>query len=138
MSNTVWVIEQGDYSDYRVSGVFSTRENAERIAAILGGDAAVAEWELDPTIADLDAGRTPYVVIMSADGTVEKLAVPHGDGWSPAYFAPWRRSTVPAFRGQNALDAVNARVWAEDDKHAVKIVNEKRLAMIAAGEIAGA
>jgi hypothetical protein len=39
MGKTVWVIEQGSYSDYRVVGVFTSRENAKRVAdAIIGAE----------------------------------------------------------------------------------------------------
>lgn len=36
---SVWVIEQGEYSDYRVVGVYSSRENAERIAEKINAEA---------------------------------------------------------------------------------------------------
>jgi hypothetical protein len=49
---SVWVIEQGEYSDYRVVGVYSTKENAEMVCAKINAhrgydEASIAEWEMD-------------------------------------------------------------------------------------------
>ena len=74
MSNSIWVIERGEYSDYqstwlrhyyRVVGVFSSRENAERaLAEIYGSDPwgrpEISEWPLDPGIDALNEGLTSH------------------------------------------------------------------------------
>ena len=52
MMTTVWVIETGEYSDYRVEGVFSTKERAEAVNAKVGGE--VSEWPLDPAFNELN------------------------------------------------------------------------------------
>lgn len=138
---TVWVIEQGEYSDYRVVGVFSSRENAEAVAALLGkeeyGDKpTVAEWPLDPVVNELHQGLKPYRVVMAADGTAEKCE-PKNE--VSAYdiksgVTIWERSTAPAYRGKGVQDCIHGIVWAKDEQHAVKVMNEKRAQMIASGE----
>lgn len=35
---TIWVVEQGEYSDYRVVGVFSSQESAQVVADKLNGN----------------------------------------------------------------------------------------------------
>lgn len=136
----VWVVEQGEYSDYRVVGVFSSRENAQLVADAINGervacDATVAEWLMDPAVADLNAGRRPFVVHMLRDGTVERCEAWQITGYELAgKFDIWRRSEALAYAGTDKPDCLSATVWATDAEHAVKIVNEKRVQMIASGE----
>jgi hypothetical protein len=128
---TVWVIERGEYSDYSVAGVFSTEANARKIAALVHGD--VAEWPLDPGIAELNQGLHVFNVRMTKDGVVEKCErleyVQHIDP-----VTVWRRSTDQYFRGQNKPDVMLATVWAKDETHATKITNEHRAEWIASGK----
>lgn len=140
MSQSIFVIEQGEYSDYRVVGVFSSKKGAELVCrAINAGqnyrEATVAEWPLDPGVADLSAGRVPFKVWMLRDGTTERV---EQSGVSSHDLAGsvelWRRSSAPAYRRKGVQDCLNCTVWATDEQHAVKIVNEKRVQMIANGE----
>jgi hypothetical protein len=139
MAETAWVIEQGEYSDYRVVGVFTSRENAERIAEKINGDrtydlATVDEWLLDPGIQALNQGHHRYHVLMLRDGTtesVEREVSPWFLSNLVSEFFIWSRSTAPA---PHLPDALRASVWAGSDAHAVKVVNERRLQMIASGE----
>ena len=94
---TIWVVEEGDYSDYRVVGVFSSEANAKQIAELVGGD--VAEWPIDPNIAELNQGLHVYLVQMRKDGTVERHERMKNNG---AYLTSigvsiWRRSQAPAY-----------------------------------------
>lgn len=136
--STVWVIEQGSYSDYRVSGVFTTKENAQMVCdAINAGDncydtATLAEWPLDPAIDALNQGLNRYFVQMLRDGTVERIESKAGLATYPSladYFEEWRREGAPHFKGKP--NVLQAYVWAENDKHAIKIVNERRIQMLA-------
>jgi hypothetical protein len=133
---TVWVIEDGEYSDYHVVGVFTSKENAERIRQLAGG--TVAEWDMDPAIEELNAGLWPYSVRMAIDGTTER--VERQDGLSSydigRTVSLWERTKAPAYRDKpGTQDALMGIVWAESDQHAVKIVNEKRTAYLATGVI---
>jgi len=80
---------------------------------------------------------------MLRDGTVEATQAsdpsPYdGDNMGGAFFI-WERTKAPAYRDKPGIrDALNARVWAKNERHAVKIVNERRAAMIASGEWRGA
>lgn len=112
---TVWVVEDGDYSDYRVTGVFTSEENADLISDKFGG--RVSEWNLDPCVDDINAGRKVFDVFMEKDGTVNKVNV------SDDFVI----GVVSRFQGW-------FQMWARDKKHAVKIANEQRAQMIASGE----
>lgn len=138
---TVWVVERGSYSDYRVVGVFSSREYAQQIADAINisGDgyekATIAEWPLDPAVHELRSGFVKYLVVMQEDGTVEKVKQRDIGSYEIAgAVAMWRRSRAPAYSGQNVKDVLEATVWAKDEAHAIKITNEHRTRMIASGE----
>ncbi len=139
---SIWVIEKGSYSDYRVVGVYSTKEGAELVCKRINGAddysdrAIVSEWPLDPGVEAINQGLSPFVVHMLRDGTTEKVWMDESDFEYTLNDQPtiWRRSEAPAYRGKNAQDYITARVFAKDSQHAVKIVNEHRTRMIASGE----
>jgi len=140
---TIWVVEQGSYSDYRVVGVFSTKENADKIAALLNVDspsdeATVDEWVFDPGIKELNAGKSLYFVQMQKDGTVERVQLREFSSYelrSAGRAEMWRRSTAPAYRGgPNTFDVMWMTCWAKDETSAIKITNERRSEMIASGK----
>lgn len=138
---TVWVVEEGEYSDYRVVGVFSSKEYAQQIADVINGtggyrDATVAEWPLDPAVHELRQGFKRFVVDMRKDGTVERCEQQTISGYQLSGDVHiWRRTQAPAFRGNpDKPDVLQAEVWAEDETHAVKIANEHRTQKIASGE----
>lgn len=136
----VWVVEQGEYSDYRVVGVFSSKENAQRVADFLnaseyGDDCTVAEWTLDPAIAELNKNRKQFTFQMQKDGTVDSCEPqPPLASALESCVRMWRRSTAPAYVGKGVADVLTGTVWAKDEKHAIKIANEHRAEFIASGE----
>ena len=137
---SVWFVEQGSYSDYRVVGVFSTREKADFVAKTINdrehyGDASVDERPLDPFVKELNAGLRMYTVIMSEDGTVERCEYDE-ERIEESSVRLWDRKSAPFYKGKRGVvNAVTASVWARDDVHAIKIVNERRTQMIANGEL---
>lgn len=132
---SVWVVEEGEYSDYHVVGVFTSEANANRIASLTGGD--VAEWPLDPNIAELNQGLQIYSVQMHKDGSVDHSKKQEIDSYGMATTGVvniWERSKAPAFQGKGVDDVLVARVWAKDEQHAIKIANEYRAQFIASGK----
>lgn len=132
MSDHVWVIEAGDYSDYRVVGVFSSRENAAMVMARMRegySTPTISKWPLDPMVAELAQGLTLHRVVMAIDGTLERCderEIPSYDGMGADGFF--------VSRVGDGGEVAAATVWARDKEHAVKIVNERRLQWIAKGE----
>ena len=140
----VYIIEQGNYSDYKVVGIFSTMEKAQQIVAIINkGDedgyvrdeATIAERELDPFINELNEGLKLFGVVMDYDGTTERCVESGLDYITELRI--WGRTSAPAYRHSKINDAVMGDVWARDVAHAVKIVNEFRAQMIASGKMKG-
>jgi hypothetical protein len=135
--DTVWVVEQGSYSDYRVVGVFTEKRYAQVIAdqvnKIGADEATVAEWPLNPCIEDLNAGRVQFNVRMQRDGTVEDVTPREFLKCENTTVAIWQRTRVLIYAGTGVPDCLTACVWATDQQHAVKIVNERRAQMIAQG-----
>lgn len=143
--STIWVVEQGEYSDYRVIGVFSSKEHAQLIVDAIkasaenaySSDATIAEWPLDPVVSELRQGLRLFLVDMRKDGALERCERWTISGYElTGYVRMWRRTKAPAFVGNQAdnPDILQAMVWAKDEEHAVKITNEHRAQFIASGE----
>lgn len=132
----IWALEDGEYSDYHVIGVFSSRENAEIVQKVTRG--TIAEWPLDPAVKEINQGLTTWRVLMLRNGDVESAK-----SIGPMFWAiggrhyVWERTKAPAYLGSVIPDVLWAEVWARDQQHAIKIVNEKRAQMIAMDEWPG-
>ncbi len=135
---SVWVIEEGSYSDYSVVGVFSSKENAELVLESLDScDAAISEWELDPSVDNLRVGLSLFRVLMLRDGTTELCEKKNLTGYDVGQKnIPhiWERTKAFHYKGKNIPDVLDTTVWAKDEKHAIKIANEQRTRMIAEGK----
>jgi hypothetical protein len=127
-STTVYVVTVGEYSDYRVVGVCSTRETAARLKELHNSDNDVLALELDE-FPDTPPGLLRWLVTMRENGDVPE--------------PPWRRG----ISGGDFLDSASASihwpggyvcvkfaVWARDGDHAVKIAGERRRELMASGE----
>lgn len=125
----VYLISAGDYSDWHPVGAFSSRELAEEAIATYKehGDEDVNDridvFTLDamPYAPD-EHGLKHYYVRMRRDGDaeIEQWAAPIGPD-DDVSGAP-RDGRVPF------------HVSARDEQHAVKIANERRIALIAADQ----
>ncbi len=138
---SVWVIEQGEYSDYHVVGIFTSEAAARLVLERLDTEYSsyshtIDEWPLDPAVEELNAGLTRWGLLMLRDGTVEQAPQPVGlTGYSIVNeIKLWERSKALAYQGKDTPDVLNAAVWARDSEHAIKIVNERRTQMIASDE----
>jgi len=118
---TVYAVSSGEYSDYGIEAVFSTKENAKSYI----GDRSccdIEEWVLDAWVPKADAA---WEVDMTLEGDVVKVKkLSHADDsylryWPPAPFAP-----------PNAPHMLYMKMWADDENGAVKIANERRIAFL--------
>jgi hypothetical protein len=140
---TVFVIEKGSYSDYRVVGVFTTRANAESVCAAINAtesyeEATIAEWPLDPAVADLAQGFKVYNVQMHKDGRVERVQLEAC--WTydiGGRVHEWEREEAPAYRGKGLPNLLQVECWARDEEHAIKIANDHRIQRLALGQWKG-
>lgn len=137
---SIWIVEQGEYSDYRVVGVFSSEANAKLIADTINASeicdgASVEERPIDPAVKELNAGMNQWIVWMLRDGSVERCEPYSVSSYQlVGEIRLWERTKARAYYGTETQDCLDATVWARNHKHAVKIVNEKRAQMVASGE----
>lgn len=109
-----YIIEQGFYSDYRVVGIFSTRENAEKMLAFINSteqwdDPEITERDFDPGISELNEGMNQYLVRFTATSTdVERTYGLNNEDHQ------WNAGAC-------------YYCWAKDDNHAIKIASERHL-----------
>ena len=123
MSNrTVYMVTAGEYSDYRVRGIFSTLEKAQAAIAMEpkhnGDDMEIEPMHLDP-LERRPKSYLTYAVRMNKDGNVTncyKVSV-----FSEPYM----------FYSGGALSCT---IYARNDAHAVKIVAERRAIIVANDE----
>ena len=113
---SVWVVEQGEYSDSHILGVCSTKEMADELMRFFE-EARATEYELD-VIPDHPPGLYPFCVEMLKDGTVVQIYSSEYSEHHPAH--QWNEQT-----GSWRICA-----WAEDEEHAIKIANERRVWLI--------
>lgn len=138
----MYVLTAGEYSDYRIKGVYSTREKAESVKVHVEDANDIEEYELDVML-EVPDGHSLFSINMKEDGTVfdpwgrnnispglpdgveilpvEKLFYLKFDGSSDAvYYAYQPRTAYRCFY-----------VIAKDSTHAIKIANERRAQLIA-------
>jgi len=136
MEKKVFALEAGEYSDYHVIGIYTTKANAEFVRAVVGGD--IVERILDPGLKEINSGLSRWRVLMLRDGTTESVTrndtIYSRDIGEGNRINIWRRTQAPAYKGKGIPDCLKCEVWARTDKAAVKIVNEKRAQMIAEGK----
>ena len=123
----IYVVTSGSYSDYGIRGVFTTRENAQQYIDADRSDGYdsyndIEEYTLNENISLLRSGVYPFKVTMRVDGNdaqVEKASANselHDKG-------SYRQKSY-----DNDYAVFTTTVWAKDEKHAIKIANERRIA----------
>lgn len=125
---TVYLISEGEYSDYSVYGVYTSEEAARKV--IGPGSADVETRKLNQCLTEVELGLRLFEVTMDEDGNNARAAEDH------------RRYTlrdctlITPFTGlrkpvKRPLRRFNGDVWARDEQHAIKIANDRRIAMLA-------
>jgi uncharacterized protein (TIGR02996 family) len=121
---TVYLVSRGEYSDYRVTGVFSSETDAVRVMEACGGVEEfndLEEFTLDEGADPAARGLKSFGVAMDADGNNAKVSASQDMTESVHLSSP---IYPPRY--------FSADVWARDEAHALKIANEKRIAALAA------
>jgi len=120
---TIYIVTKGRYSNYKIVAAFTHREAAKACAALQTGKydhARVELHQLDPLPDQADKGRAVWTVEMNTAGDSK---VEHC-WWNEIDQNPDKRDD-----GYWVM-----YIEANDEQHAVKIANERRVQMIAAGE----
>lgn len=114
----VYIVTDGDYSDYRIIAAFTREDKAEEYRRNFEYY-SVEEYELDPSTTPIDI----TTVWMSSDGTVEST-------WPRV--EPVDTSGFVRYANERSNKAVLIyRVNTKDEKRAIKVVNEKRTQILA-------
>lgn len=122
----VYAVTDGDYSDYKVIGVYSTQKRAEYAHRLYGVDNEIEVWVVDE-LPEHPRGMLLFHVRMARDGEVVRMWQGSPGGGVVGIESASNYGSV-RFRENLAFD-----VWAKDEKHAIKIVNEYRGRMLADG-----
>lgn len=117
----VYVVQAGSYSDRHIIGVCSTQELADRLVELytdLGESPYYYVWTLDE-VPSCPPGLLPWRVIMDRRGgaDVQRKSIDRFDNRSDYY---------------GADNKMYFQMFAEDENHAIKIANERRIMLIAA------
>lgn len=154
--NTVYAVSSGSYSDYHIEAVFSTREKAQAYIDSFGELPSydvkdIEEWGLDPECIKPRDGYTWYNVHLSIktgdvlridrrSQQVEWFTGPSEEFGHQFLVDTVARSGYPwdvALEGhievdgkQRLVSIYSCNVEARDEKHAIKIANERRIGYI--------
>ena len=109
--NKVYIVTTGTYSDYGIYSVHTDEKTAKRVSNEMDGD--VEEWGVDLVEPQLPPGHLYWWVSMRSDGD-RAYADLESDGQDSL-------GTVNIGNGH-----INAVVSATSEKHAIKILNERR------------
>lgn len=124
-NKTLYAVSRGEYSNYQVIAIFDDKTLAEKFRDSVSNPNEIEEYELNPYKTQLRKGFKCFRVVMQKDGSSETEL---------EYFTDDdNRFDVIQYRGEPEKQ-LRARVWARDEQHAVKIVNEKRTRLIAGND----
>ena len=111
----------GSYSDYHIIGVFDKEDKAERIKEQF--EAKIEEYTLNPDIPQKPKGYTVYDIRMRKNGDVSCIS---------GFRYDWTENLgIPEIKIHNDVDVMQIQCFAKNEKHAIKIANEKRAELIA-------
>lgn len=124
----------GDYSDYSVVGIFSTKKKAEEYTQAFplsyGGYHEIEEVDIDPGDTSFyKEGKKVFYLVMDRDGNTSEIKNTMGSTCTEQeYYAH-----VAPYQTMNNL-CLFLTCWAKDETHAVKIANDVRRQKIAEGK----
>lgn len=144
---TIYVVTAGEYSDYRIHAMFSTRENAERYMEALpnpgySGYNEIEEWTLDDMPEPAARGLKSYEVQIRRDGEIVSVKGTNTQEqehyshkaiyWSEKEWVRDARGCSEYVLVERPHQIARLVMWAENEQHAVKIANERRIQALAA------
>jgi hypothetical protein len=115
---TIYIVTDGDYSDYSIYGVFSTEKNAERFRDHCCLTGNIEEWELDLP-GPATENKLFWKVFLDDDGNT--LDVDGSISWQFPRPAVINYIRSPFGEAQSVWVA---HCWATDREHAIKIAHD--------------
>jgi hypothetical protein len=147
----VWFVTDGDYSDYHIEGVFSSRESAEKAIEAGAVQGEIDSWELDEWMTTKDyveAGWRVYNVGFKPNGDIDQNswsdgpAVDHS-GKHGAFHSDMRRGDWHGYyhgtgaHPQSRRGSCRITLWAKDKDMAIKVAAERRRELILQADLEG-
>jgi hypothetical protein len=124
----IYLVTQGNYSDYHVVSAFSEKALAQSfIDSFVSNEddsIEIEEYEIDKLSEQLRNGYKAYSVLMEKDGNYIEV-----EQVSCLYPEKAQRETVEYSYHKEYM---TTSMFAKDEKHAVKIANERRIRAIMA------
>jgi hypothetical protein len=115
---TCYAITEGEYSDYRVIAIFTTRKLAEaELTRYRSAD--IEEFPLDPTTPVQYAGLTGYFCREYKEGGQSVY------GYTETPLTMLQRDDVGLVRRMGLSGPYCIHLWARDKEHAIKVAAEK-------------
>ncbi len=118
MTKAIYVVTRGDYSSYRIKGVYISRYKARKVLKLHGEDARIETYKLND-MGKYPQNMYPWRVRMNKYGDVQSV----------------QNESCEYFKEENSFESydeiLRVNVWAKDQKHAIKIANEQRTQLIA-------
>lgn len=141
MSKTVYAVSHGCYSNYSVAAIFTTKEKAQAFIDSLPQYTDfndIEEYSLDPHDKEIRAGLRLRRVVMHKSGNVNEVEL--CDSPYCINFGNEPLKWADRLYGETVEPWASFYVWSRDDKHAVKVANERRIAFLSqtaapAGEV---
>lgn len=121
----VFLVTRGDYSDYRVCAVFTDKKLAQKYIDSFEkayDEFRIENYKLNPFSKELKADYKPYFLRMKKDGTCTEIYVKDSS---------YGFESEDLDVGFDIHKDMYLSVFAKDEKHAIKIANEKRVQLIA-------
>jgi len=121
----IWLVSRGEYSDYRVICAFSTPQRAVSYSRV-APDSFVETLSLDEDMPDVVDN---IHILMSKDGDALRIYKPSVIDRNEIGF----ESYWPVSAEQGYETCLSWNVETDNEERAIKVVNEKRVQIIAAG-----
>ena len=124
----VYLVSDGEYSDYTILGIYSTQEKAEE-ACVQYDAKYIEEWDVD-VLPPHPPGELRWTVYMKDGGNVTKVQ-------RSSASEKFKKLDSFRFSSEGLWPKTDGRcltLWARDEDHAIKIASEKRREMIVSGE----
>lgn len=119
----VYAVTDGSYSDYHVIGVYSTQKRAEYAHRLHRADNEIEVWVVDE-LPEHPRNHLMFNILMARHGEVVRTRQGAPGGGVVG---------IESASNYGPVNALSFDVWAKDEKHAIKIVNEYRGRMLADG-----
>lgn len=116
----VYVVTDGNYSNYRIVGICSTLSNAKILKELRNAQNDIETVTLDD-LPEAPSGMRVYCTVMNENGDVKSCNLEDCEvmtyNWT---WAPYGDDKNVFFHD-----------WARSEEHAIKIANERRIQLIA-------